>query len=230
MELTGRTRGKATAVLTTLLVALVVAVAAAVGVSDGAGAQGPTAQRASAQEQLSELRVRPAGSMAGYSREAFAHWSDAREYGWTLPAGTPDPESCDARDAALIRDGRGEVVGGGCYVQRGRWLAPYTGRPYYKPSDIDIDHVVALATAWRSGASSWPAAKKERFANVPFDLLSVEDNANQSKGDKGPEAWKPPRSAYHCTYARKWIGIKHYWTLSVTQAEKSALSGMLSTC
>ena len=60
--------------------------------------------------------------------------------------------------------------------------------------------------------------------------MAVEDNANQEKGDKGPEAWKPPRKAYHCVYARKWINIKHYWTLSVTSAEKSALKQMLSTC
>ena len=72
------------------------------------------------------------------------------------------------------------------------------------------------------------AAKKERFANVPLDLLSVEDNA--SKGDDGPEEWKPPRTAYHCAYSKKWINVKHYWTLSVTRAEKSALKQMLSTC
>ena len=224
MQQTYKARGKAAAVLLTLLLALVLAVVF-VGVSDGA-----EAHRASARDQLGELRVKPAGSMAGYSRDKFTHWSDAREYGWTLPAGTPDPESCDARDAALIRDGRDEVVSSGCYVERGRWFDPYTGRTYYRPSDIDIDHVVALGNAWRSGASSWTAARRERFANVPMDLLSVEDNANQSKSDSGPEAWKPPRRAYHCTYARKWIGIKHNWTLSVTSTERSALSGMLSTC
>ncbi|QIN83512.1 DUF1524 domain-containing protein [Rubrobacter tropicus] len=225
MQRTCRARGRTTAVLFALLLAVVLAVAAAVGVSDEA-----EAHRASAREQLAELRVKPAGSMVGYSREKFPHWSDAREYNWTLPSGTPDPGSCDARDAALIRDGRDEVVGSGCYVERGRWFDPYTGKTYYMPSDIDVDHVVPLANAWRSGASSWTTVKRERFANVPMDVLSVEDNANASKGDKGPEAWKPPRAAYHCTYARKWIGIKHNWTLSVTGAEKTALSSMLSTC
>jgi hypothetical protein len=63
-----------------------------------------------ARRQLSELSVRPAGSMSGYSREEFPHWSDAREFGWKLSGGTPDPESCDAREAALIRDGREERV------------------------------------------------------------------------------------------------------------------------
>jgi hypothetical protein len=45
--------------------------------------------------------------MDGYTREQFPHWSDAQEYGWRLPAG-----SGDAREAALIRDGTEEVVGG----------------------------------------------------------------------------------------------------------------------
>ncbi len=146
------------------------------------------ARAATASEELSELRVRPAGSMDGYSRDLFPHWSDGQEYGWRLPAGTPDPGSCDVREAALIRDGTDEVVGSGCSVGSGRWFDPYTGNTYYAPGDIDIDHIVPLANAWRSGAASWGAAKKERFANVPLDLLAVEDNANQEKGDKGPEA------------------------------------------
>ncbi len=207
------------------LAALLAASALGLVVLQDAGARGATPA-----EKLAELRVRPAGTMEGYSRDLFPHWSDAQEYGWRLPADTPDPGSCDVREAALIRDGTEEVVGSGCSVESGRWFDPYTGNTYLQPSDIDIDHVVPLANAWRSGAASWGPAKKERFANVPLDLLSVEDNANASKGDKGPEAWKPPRAAYHCAYSKKWINIKHHWTLSVTRAEKSALKQMLSTC
>jgi hypothetical protein len=194
-----------------------------------ATAQAPPLADAS-RRQLSELRVRPAGSMAGYSREEFPHWSDAREFGWKLSGGTPDPESCDARDAALIRDGREERVDAYCDVASGSWFDPYGGQTYTDPEDIDIDHIVPLANAWRSGASSWDTVKRESFANVPRDLLSVDDGLNQSKGDKGPEAWKPPRKAYWCVYAKRWIGIKHYWDLSVTDAERSALKQMLGRC
>jgi hypothetical protein len=200
----------------------------------GNGEMAATAQAApsadAARRQLSELRVRPAGSTAGYSREEFPHWSDAREFGWKLSGGTPDPESCDARDAALIRDGREERVDAYCDVASGSWFDPYGGQTYADPEDIDIDHIVPLANAWRSGASSWDTVKRESFANVPRDLLSVDDGLNQSKGDKGPEAWKPPRKAYWCVYAKRWIGIKHYWDLSVTDAERSALKQMLGRC
>ena len=118
----------------------------------------------------------------------------------------------------------------GCKVISGEWYDPYTTNTYTDPQEIDIDHVVPLANAWRSGASGWSDAKRERFANVPSSLLSVDDGQNASKGDRGPEAWKPPRSAYHCTYATKWVGVKYSWKLSVTSAEKSALRQMLTSC
>ena len=70
-----------------------------------------------------------------------------------------------------------------------------TNQTYRKPSDVDTDHVVPLANAWRSGASSWDNEARERYAKDPEALLAVEDNANQSKGDKGPEAWKPSNDA-----------------------------------
>lgn len=168
--------------------------------------------------------------MTGYSRDKFRHWSDAQEYGWRLASGTPDPGSCDVRDAALIRDGRRVRVGSGCHVSHGRWFDPYTGNLYYRPSDIDIDHMVPLAEAWRTGAKRWSAAKRESFANNRGEVLSVEDNANASKEDCEPEAWKPPRKAYWSTYSKKWINIKHRWNLTATYAEKRALRNMLGTC
>lgn len=203
------------------------------GSQDGemsAASQAPPPSADAARRQLSEIRVRPAGSMTGYTREQFPHWSDAREFGWKLQGGTPDPDSCDARDAALIRDGQDERVEESCAVISGSWFDPYGGGTYTDPSDIDIDHIVPLANAWRSGASSWDTTRRESFANVPRDLLSVDDGLNQSKGDKGPEAWKPPRKTYWCAYSKKWIGVKNYWDLSVTSAEKAALKQMLGRC
>ena len=185
----------------------------------------PAASPSGASETLGELEVAPHGSMAGYSRERFPHWSDAEEFGWEAPS-----PSCNVRDAALIRDGEDVEVRDGCDVSSGKWLDPYTGRTYINPSEIDIDHVVPLAEAWRSGASSWDEARRERYANDPDVLLSVEDNANQSKGDKGPEGWQPHRRAVWCDYAARWIGIKEAYDLAVDEREKAALEEMLGTC
>lgn len=181
--------------------------------------------KASAEAALDGLKVSQPGSMSGYSREKFPHWSKASEFGWD-----PPQSSCDAREAALIRDGENVEVGRECKVESGTWPDPYTARTFTRPSDIDTDHVVPLANAWRSGASSWDDEERERYANDPEVLLSVEDNANQSKGDKGPEAWKPPNQAEWCDYAIRWIGIKAKYDLSINEQEKGALVEMLDTC
>ncbi len=82
------------------------------------------------------------------------------------------------------------------------------------------------------GASSaaWSTADRDAYANDPEVLLSADDAANQIKGDKGPEAWKPPNRDYWCEYARRWIWIKSEWDLSVNPNEKTALNEMLATC
>ncbi|HSL01179.1 MAG TPA: HNH endonuclease family protein [Rubrobacteraceae bacterium] len=175
---------------------------------------------------LEDLEVAPEGSMAGYSREEFPHWSDADEFGWE---GLPS-SSCDVRDAALIRDGTDVRLADGCDVVSGRWRDPYAGGTYSNPSEIDIDHVVPLANAWRSGADSWNEELRERYANDPSVLLSVEAGENRSKGDKGPEAWKPPNRGAWCEYATRWIRIKAEYDLSVNEGEESALQQMLGTC
>lgn len=95
---------------------------------------------------------------------------------------------------------------------------------------MDGDHIVPLAESYRSGSKGWSRAKKEDFANAPMEVMMVEDNANASKGDRDPREWKPPRRAYHCEYARKWINLKYRWNLSVDRGEKRALRAMLSTC
>jgi hypothetical protein len=192
-----------------------------------AGAPSPP----SAEETLSmleKLPVGPPGSMAGYSRDEFPHWAgEAEAYGWKEPDG-----SCDVRDAALIRDGEGVRIDGDCSITSGTWLDPYTGRRLTDASEVDIDHVVPLANAWRSGAGSagWSTAERETYANDPEVLLSADAGANRAKGDKGPEAWKPPNHDYWCEYSRRWIWIKSDWRLTVNPAEKSSLRRMLGTC
>jgi Protein of unknown function (DUF1524)/Excalibur calcium-binding domain len=196
------------------------------GPATAAGAPSPPSAR-KALSILLGLPVAPPGSMAGYYREQFPHWaSEATRYGWKEPDG-----SCDVRDAALIRDGEGVRIDD-CTITAGTWLDPYTGRTLTDSSEVDIDHVVPLANAWRSGAgtSGWSLTNREAYANDPEVLLSADAGANRAKGDKGPEAWKPPNQDYWCEYARRWIWIKSDWHLTVNPAEKSSLRQMLETC
>lgn len=169
--------------------------------------------------QLDKLTVAPWGSMARYSRDRFPHWS--RQDG-----------GCDTRDIVLQRDGEGVITTAECAITRGTWLSPYDGRTVSDPQDLDIDHMVPLANAWRTGASAWTDAERKRFANDldSPELIAVTSGTNRSKGDQDPSQWMPPRRDFWCAYAQSWIAVKSHWRLSVTAAEKVALTDMLGSC
>jgi hypothetical protein len=169
--------------------------------------------------QLDALTIGPWAAMTGYSRDRFHTW-DAQGDG------------CDTRDVVLKRDGQGVVSGSGCSITRGTWISAYDGKSVTDPDGIDIDHMVPLANAWRTGAASWTDEQREAFANdlTRPQLLAVTQSSNRSKGDQDPSEWKPPRHDYWCTYAQSWIAVKSYWKLHVTEAEKAALTEMLGTC
>ncbi|SDC88003.1 HNH endonuclease family protein [Actinokineospora iranica] len=203
-----------------LLGSLLLSLALVVGVAAEAGATPPNIPSAStAKAELAALTVRADGSMTGYSRDLFPHWI-------TISG------SCNTRETVLKRDGSNVVTDSSCAATSGRWYSPYDGATWSLASDVDIDHVVPLAAAWRSGASSWTTARRQQFANdlsLP-QLIAVTDNVNQAKGDQTPATWKPPLSSYWCTYAKMWTHVKYNYGLSVNSAEKSALSNMLNTC
>lgn len=172
----------------------------------------------SAKAQLDKLTVAKAGSMKGYSREKFPHW---RSTGG----------NCDVRDSVLKRDGT-KVKLSGCNVVAGTWKSIYDGKTLTSPTQVDIDHMVPLANAWRSGASAWTTAQREDFANDLDDpqLIAVSASANRSKGDQDPSTWKPADPSSWCEYAEDWIAVKTHWKLTVTTAEKPALADMLEKC
>lgn len=173
------------------------------------------AQITKAKAQLAALPVKPQASMKGYDRDKFRHWVD------------PDANGCDAREDALQATGVDVKTGKGCKVLSGSWTDPYGGEVFTNPRQLDVDHIVPLANAWRSGAGSWTPAKRERFANDPRNLLAVAASLNRQKGDKGPEVWLPPTKAVRQGYAVHWIGLKSVYGLSVTKAEQTRLMELL---
>ncbi|MBQ0906030.1 HNH endonuclease family protein [Micromonospora sp. U21] len=196
----------------------------------GAGLVGVSAQpasatppgipsKATAQSQLNALTVATQGSTSGYSRDLFPHWI-------TISG------SCNTREQVLKRDGTSVVVNSSCAATSGRWYSPYDGATWTAASDVDIDHVVPLAEAWRSGANSWTTSRRQSFANdlTRPQLIAVTDNVNQSKGDQDPSTWQPSLSSYRCTYSKMWITVKYNWSLKLQSSEKSALQSMLNTC
>jgi len=191
--------------------------------SPGSGADVPAvADVASAEEarkQLAALAVGEWATMSGYSRDRFDHWSS-------------QGDGCDTRDVVLQRDGTGVVVGDSCRITAGSWFSPYDGATHSDPRDVDIDHMVPLANAWRTGAKDWTDEQREQFANdlERPQLRAVTAAVNRSKGDQDPSQWRPPRQEFWCTYAQEWIAVKAFWQLRVTVDEKDALEEMLETC
>jgi len=191
--------------------------ASLVGVAEATPPGIPSA--ATAKSELTTLRVAADGSQAGYSRDLFPHWID-------------QGSSCNTREVVLKRDGTNVKTGSDCAPTSGSWFSPYDGATWTAASDVDIDHVVPLAAAWRTGASSWTTAQRQAYANDLSDpqLIAVTDNVNQSKGDKSPDQWKPPTQGYWCTYARMWVAVKYKFKLTVNSAEKTSLTDMLNRC
>ncbi|CAB4898489.1 unannotated protein [freshwater metagenome] len=160
----------------------------------------------------------------GYARALFEHWRDI------------DGDGCDSREQVLKRDSvtLPQVDPYSCKVIAGDWVSPYDGARWSSPSDIDIDHVVALKEAWDSGAWAWSKATRKAYANDTSDkrtLLAVTDNVNQRKSDKDPSQWVPPLKSYVCTYLGNWISVKARWNLSMDISERGRIKNLLdSSC
>lgn len=168
--------------------------------------------------QLAELTVAEWDAMRGYSRDLFPHWRTV--------------DGCDVRQTVLARDGEQvQTETESCRVVSGSWFSPFDETTLDDPRDVDIDHIVPLANAWRTGASEWDDERRAAFANdldTP-QLIAVSATSNRAKGDQDPSQWQPARS-YWCQYAHDWIVVKHTWELTITADERDALEDMLDTC
>ena len=199
------------------LTALIASVAVLNGPTASAALPTPVSA-ATARTYLASLTV-ATENRTGYDRDLFPTWITI--------SGT-----CNTREYILKRDGSNVVTDSACASVSGSWYSQYDGATWTVASDLDIDHVVALAEAWRSGANSWTTAQRQGFANdlTRPQLIAVTDNVNQAKSDLDPAEWLPPRTAYRCTYARAWVHVKYHYGLSVDSAEKSALQSVLNGC
>ncbi|MEU5052097.1 HNH endonuclease family protein [Streptomyces sp. NPDC021096] len=172
-----------------------------------------------ARVELADLTVEPPHSMTGYSRAKFPHW--VKQQG-----------ACDTRETTLARDGRDVRLDDQCRAVSGTWVSAYDGKVFASAGQLDIDHMVPLANAWRSGADTWSTDQRKRFANdlTNPQLIAVSAASNRSKGDQSPDQWRPPLTSYWCTYSRAWTHVKHLYKLSVTPREQETLVTMLDTC
>jgi hypothetical protein len=165
--------------------------------------------------ELAALRVAAEDTGNHYRRDDWPHWD--------LVAG-----ECDARENALRTQGRDVTTGPHCTITAGRWVSPYDGVTVTSLGELDIDHMVPLAEAARSGTRAWSRADRERYANDPAVLVAVTAKANRSKGDQDPARWLPTLD--HCTYVARWITVKHSYLMTVDRAERAVITGVLNRC
>lgn len=166
---------------------------------------------------VERLVVAPEGPRDGYDRDLFDHWVDA------------DGDGCRTRCEVLAQERRTDLPG----LPGGGWLSTYDGYTTDDPAELEVDHVVALAEAWDSGASGWSAQRRRDFANdldEPGALAAVTSATNRSKADRDPASWQPPARDAWCGFATGWVTTKVKWGLSADEAEVRALTNMLRGC
>jgi hypothetical protein len=169
-----------------------------------------------------------------YRRAAFGDaWTDDND----APGGH---NGCDTRDDILDRDlvDKTYVSTSRCptAVATGVLHDPYTSGtiPFLRGNKtgaaVQIEHIVPLAYAWDQGARYWTDQLRIRFANDPANLLAVERQANQDKGDQEPANWMPPNAAFHCQYAMQFIAVLRGYGLPVDAPSVPALRQAAETC
>ena len=93
---------------------------------------------------------------------------------------------------------------------------------FYDASDLDIDHVVALAYA--HGGANWSSELKKQFYNDMENLLPVSASSNRSKGSRGPDEWMPDNVNYHCQYVDTFLYVVDKYHLDLTDTERSNIN------
>ena len=181
-----------------------------------AGAPRGAGSSISNSELLARLEVRAEVTSPRYERSAFRHWVDA------------DGDCQDTRVEVLVREDRAGSRHG-CRATTGTWVSWLDGRTSTASRGLDVDHLVALAEAWGSGAYAWTWSTREAFANdlgYEWSLRAVTASVNRSKSDRDPAGWLPA-AAVRCEYVSRWMAVKYRWGLSVDPAERSAILRIL---
>jgi len=65
---------------------------------------------------------------------------------------------------------------------------PYTGIEF-TPANCDVDHIVAAAEAYESGATQWTVSARRSFGDDSLNLAATRDCVNRSKGDRDLAEW-----------------------------------------
>lgn len=164
-----------------------------------------------AKKQLSELKL--AKSRAGMD-EHFADFV------------TEEDGPCKTDFSVMVRDMDNVGIGGGdqeCTIDSGVLVSPYSGNSV-DSKDVTVDHIVSPANAFASGAKAWNKETKTKFFNDQLNLIAVSMSDANLHGGQRFDKWQPENKEFQDAFARRYIQVKHAYGLTVTRAEKAALS------
>lgn len=131
-----------------------------------------------------------------YSRRLYGGWIDA------------DGDCYNTRAEVLLRDNLGSFVQSKstCRIISGSWQDAYSDKFYENAGVLDIDHLVPLSEAHRSGGDKWTRARRRAYANDESNLFLTHRGLNRSKGGKGIDEWLPPKNV--CEYVHNYARTK----------------------
>lgn len=170
-------------------------------------------------EAIERLPVAEELLRESYRRADFPHWSDL------------DGNGCSTRKDLLVRQAVAKPdVGPKCTLTGGSWYSYYDGHMLTDTKDVQIDHVVALSEAWRSGGYRWDHTTREQYANdmAPLSLIAVSASSNRRKSDHDPSHWLPDR--HLCRYLGAWTATKLRWGLAADPEEVKTLKRQARNC
>lgn len=204
------------------------AIVAAVGLVSPLLVTGAIAQTASFNfDGLSFVLDIEPETIGGYDRDDWPHWTEKL-----------GGHCFTVRDKVLAEESFLPVTtvpasNGRCRVVTGHWHGLYTGENFDSSSGVDIDHVVPLHEAHKSGGHAWDIERRREYANdlsYKDHLIVVKKSENRTaKSDKDPAEYLP-RAEFQCDYVKAWIRIKDRWELSADQDEIDAINGVLLSC
>ena len=193
------------------------------GAEAGLSVEYDTEDKGLAINVLELLEVKGRAPKTGYTREEFySAW--------------PTVDGCSLRQRIIKREFGESAVLDGCNVVAGEYDEPYTGehKVFSNRTEISkgvqIDHVVALSDAWQKGAQYFTPEVRYEIATDPLNLIAVDASANGKKSDGDAATWLPPNKKFRCQYVARQVSVKYKYKLWVTEAEKTAIHNILTTC
>ncbi len=112
--------------------------------------------------------------------------------------------------------------------QLGKIISPYTGECFSNLRQTQIEHIVAIYEAHKSGLCSADMATRRAFGSDLLNLTLAAPSVNRKKGAKDATEWMPQRNS--CWFAHRVLQVRLKYQLTIDRREADALEAVLAAC